>query len=86
MTPATFALDLVASSDGTGVESLTPLIGWTKWVGLIVCVMSMACVGGLFAYSAFNSLPISAVSRFAWVLIGASMISGAASIVGFALQ
>lgn len=96
MTVRNYIIGLVAAVPDSdpqsipGLEGLVDFIGGLKWLMLIVCVACMVGVGGMFALSAFRpghgaSMGGEGVTGVVKVLVGAMIVSGAASIVGFAV-
>lgn len=66
-----------------GLERITTLIGWAKWVALAICLLGLLAAGALMAINARRGEGGENVGRIGFALGGVIVISAAASLIGF---
>lgn len=66
-----------------GTEGLLVIMGWGKWVALGICILSLFATGALMGFHSRRGEGSEHVSRIGSALSGVTLISAAASLVGF---
>jgi hypothetical protein len=61
---------------------LATVLSWTAWIGLVVCVLSLIAVGAMLAVGRKRG---QAIGRLGLVLLGAALVGGAGSLIGWLL-
>lgn len=66
-----------------GTEGITTLLGWLKWVALIVCLAGLVIAGAMMAINSRRGEGGEHAGRIGMALAGVIVISAAGAIIGF---
>jgi hypothetical protein len=66
-----------------GTEAVSTILGWAKWVGLVVCILGLIAAGTLMAVQSRRGEGGEHVGKIGMALGGVIVISAAVALVGF---
>ncbi|MEK8229338.1 hypothetical protein NKG05_30685 [Oerskovia sp. M15] len=66
-----------------GTEAVSTILGWAKWVGLMVCILGLVAAGTLMAVQSRRGEGGEHVGKIGMALGGVIVISAAVTLVGF---
>src|SRR5690606_38051963 len=61
-------------------DNLSTILGYVMWIGAAIAIAALIWLGGLIAVAIQRGQGFSAISKLAWVLGGAVLVGGSASI------
>lgn len=80
------ALSLLPDPDPVqppGTTGITSILGWLKWVALIVCIAGIIIAGALMAVQSRRGEGGEHAGRIGMALAGVIVVSGAGALVAF---
>ncbi|WP_264032388.1 hypothetical protein [Cellulosimicrobium sp. SH8] len=66
-----------------GTEGAVTILGWAKWVALIICILGLIAAGAMMAVGRSRGEGGEHVGKIGWALGGVIVISAAVALVGF---
>lgn len=66
-----------------GTEGLSDILGWVKWLALIICVVGLIIAGAMMAIQSRRGEGGEHAGKIGMALAGVIVISAATSVVGF---
>lgn len=64
-------------------DAFEDVMGWAKWVALGLVVLGLIATGALMAINSRRGEGGELLGRLGWAMLGACIIAGAVSVVGF---
>lgn len=83
LVPLAPAMPHITSTEPPGAGRFETVLGWAKWVSLVVCVLGLVMAGAVMAFQSRRGEGGEHLNRIGMALMGVVIISAASSLVSF---